>query len=235
MATLGIGLIGCGHIAQAVHLAVISRLAGARLVALAEPDARRREEAARRAPQAAADYHHLLAMPQVEAVVICTPTTLHAEVAIAALEQGKHVYLEKPLATGLDEAQRVLAAWRSAGTVGMIGFNYRFSPLNGAVRQYLVEKHVGELTCVRSVFSAAPHDLPAWKQARRSGGGVLLDLASHHVDLVRFFFEQEIGEVSAALRSQRGEDDSAVTQLRLAGRDTVTDVTLFQPSRSIYE
>jgi myo-inositol 2-dehydrogenase/D-chiro-inositol 1-dehydrogenase len=66
------------------------------------------------------------------------------------------------------------------------------------------------------VFSTASHPLPEWKQARRSGGGALLDLASHHVDLVRFFFKQEVQAVSAELRSQRAEGDSAILHLRLA-------------------
>jgi predicted dehydrogenase len=107
------------------------RLPDVELIALAEPDVQRRVEASRRAPGAAAygSYHDLLKMPEVEAVVICLPNALHAEVAVAALEQGKHVYLEKPLATSLDEAQRVVTAWRRAGVVGMIGFNYRFNPL----------------------------------------------------------------------------------------------------------
>ncbi|MCS6925822.1 MAG: Gfo/Idh/MocA family oxidoreductase [Candidatus Binatia bacterium] len=212
-----IGLIGCGRIAQLVHLDVLRRLPGAELVALADVDPRRRREASRRVPGTAAfaDYHELLARPEVEAVVICLPHALHAEAAIAALQQGKHVYLEKPLATNLDDARRVLSAWRDTGVVGMIGFNYRFNALYQTVKQYIQEGKLGELVSVRSVFSAAPRALPAWKQQRQSGGGALLDLALHHIDLVRFVFEQEVCEVFAQLRSQRSEDDSAVLHLRL--------------------
>ncbi|MCS6859689.1 MAG: Gfo/Idh/MocA family oxidoreductase, partial [Abditibacteriales bacterium] len=125
------------------------------------------------------------------------------------------IYLEKPLATNLDEAQTVLTAWRTAGVVGMVGFNYRFHPLYERIRQHVQSGKLGALVGARSVFCTPARPLPTWKQFRHSGGGVLLDLASHHVDLVRFFFGQEVREVSAALRSQRSDDDSAMLQLRL--------------------
>jgi predicted dehydrogenase len=218
MSALRVGLIGCGRIAQSVHLKILTRLPDVELVALAEPDAHLREQARRRAPSAAAfsDYSELLERSEAEAVIICLPNALHAEAAVAALQQGKHVYLEKPLAISLDEGRRVLEAWQRAGVVGMMGFNYRFNPLYHKVKQHVQSGRLGELVSVRSVFSTAAKTLPAWKQTRQSGGGVLLDLASHHVDLVRFFFGQEVSEVFASLRSQCSEGDSATLQLRLA-------------------
>ncbi len=217
MSSLKMGIIGCGRIAKLVHLNVLTHLQDVELVALAESDPQRREEASCRAPSAIAFacYRELLAMPDVEAVVICLPNALHAEVTVAALQHGKHVYLEKPLATSLGDAQSVLAAWQRAGVVGMIGFNYRFNPLYQAVRQHIHSGRVGELVSVRSVFSTAPRALSDWKQTRHSGGGVLLDLASHHIDLIRFFFNQEVRDVFAMLRSQRSEGDSTTLQLHL--------------------
>lgn len=218
MSKLKVGLIGCGHIVQATHLNVLTRLPGVELIALAEPDAARRQAAVRRAPGAVAlaTYQELLEMPGVEAVVICLPNALHPEVAIAALEQGKHVYLEKPLATNLDDGRRVLAAWRRSGLTGMVGFNYRFHPLYQAARRRVQSNRLGELVGVRSVFASAAQTLPDWKRTRASGGGVLLDLASHHVDLVHFIFGQEVRSVFAEVRSQQSEGDSTALQLRLA-------------------
>ncbi len=217
MPLLKVGLIGCGRIAQLVHLNILTNLPGAELVALAEPDPQRREEANRRAPWAVAvaDYPKLLAMPAVEAVVVCLPTGLHAEVAIAAFESGKHVYLEKPLAANLDEGRKVLEAWQRAGRVGMIGFNYRFNALYQNLKREIQSRRIGELVGIRSVFSAPMLNLPVWKQTRQSGGGVLLDLASHHIDLVHFLFEEKVCEVSAVIQSLRSEDDSAMLTLRL--------------------
>lgn len=217
MPPLKVGLMGCGHIAQLVHLRVLTRLPDVELVALAEPDPHLREQACRQAPAAVAfsDYPELLERSGVEAVVICLPNALHAAAAVAAMERGKHVYLEKPMATDIDEAQTVLTAWQRAGVVGMMGFNYRFHPLYQRMRQHIQSGRLGELVGMRSVFCTPARPLPTWKQSRHSGGGVLLDLASHHVDLVRFFFGQEVREVSVALRSQRSEDDTATLQLRL--------------------
>ncbi len=215
---LKVGVIGCGRVAQSIHLNILLSMAGVEVVALAEPDLQRRGEASRRVPGAPsyASYEHLLKLPDVEAVFICVPTALHAEVALAALEHGKHIYLEKPLATNLDEARSVLTAWRRAGVVGMIGFNYRFNPLFQTVRRHIQSGRLGTLIGIRSVFSTAARPLPLWKQTRQSGGGVLLDLAAHHVDLVHLFFGQEVRQIYAELRSHHSEDDSAALELRLA-------------------
>lgn len=218
MPTLNLGIIGCGRISQLVHLGVLTRLPGAELVALAESDSERRAAASRRVPSARvfADYRELLADPDVQAVVICLPTTLHAKSAIAALDHDKHVYLEKPLATSLGEGRAVLAAWKRAGKTAMIGFNARFHPLVQSAKQQIESGRLGELVGARLMSCSAARALPEWKQRRQTGGGCLLDLASHQVDLLRFLLGQEVREVSAQVSSQHSEDDTATLQLRLA-------------------
>src|SRR6185369_3910139 len=101
MPGLKVGLIGCGQIVRLVHLNILTRLPDVELVALAEIDPLRRESAHRVAPAAVCyeDPHRLLEQSDIEAVVICLPNALHAGIAAAALEKGKHVYLEKPVAT----------------------------------------------------------------------------------------------------------------------------------------
>ncbi len=218
MAALKIGLIGCGSIAQLVHLHILTRLPDVTVVALAEPDPQRRAQASQRAPQAVAfaDYRELLERVEIEAVVICLPNALHAEAAVAVLQRGKHIYLEKPLATSLAEGRRVLAAWRRAGVIGMLGFNLRFHALFQEAKRYVQSGRLGELIGARSTRSTVGQSLPLWKLKRLSGGGVLLDLASHHIDLVHFLFEPPVCEMYAELRSQHSENDSAMLQLRLA-------------------
>lgn len=218
MPPLKVGLIGCGSIAQLVHLNLLTRLPDVALVALAEPDPQRRQTASQRAPTAVAysSYEELLAMPEVEAVVICLPNALHAQAAIAALAQGKHVYLEKPLAITLSEGYTLLTASQRAGVVGMIGFNLRFHPLFQEARQLIQSARLGALVGARSIRSTRVQSLPPWKLSRQSGGGVLLDLASHHIDLVHFLFGQTVRGVFAELRSQRYEGDTAMLQMRLA-------------------
>ncbi|MBA2451182.1 MAG: Gfo/Idh/MocA family oxidoreductase [Chloroflexi bacterium] len=218
MSALRVGLLGYGRIAEAVHLPILTGLPGVEIVGIAEADPARRAEALRRAPRAvaSASFEHILCRPDVDAVVICLPPALHADAAVAALEAGKHVYLEKPIATTLGDARRVLEASRHSPAVAMIGFNFRFSPLYRAARREIQAGALGELVGVRSVFAASSRRLPPWKQTREGGGGALLDLASHHVDLVRFLTGREVREVFAAVRSQRSEADTATLHLRLA-------------------
>ncbi len=218
MPTLRLGLIGCGYIGVTVHLNSLRRSPQADVVAFAEPDEERRQIARRQLPQAVAfaDYRELLDQAEIEAVVVCLPNALHSEAAIAALQAGKHVYLEKPLALNLDDGRKLLEAWRHSGQVAMIGFNYRFNPLHQEVQRHLREGRLGNLLGVRSVFTTPPGRAPEWKQRRATGGGALLDLGSHHVDLMRFWFKQDILDVTATVKSERVEADTATLESRLA-------------------
>jgi predicted dehydrogenase len=140
---------------------------------------------------------------------------MHAAAAISAFNHGKHVYVEKPIASNLDDAQRVLDARRHSAKIGIIGFNLRCHPAYLQAKQQIREGRIGTLVGGRSTFCSALRSLPDWKKTRSTCGGVLLDLASHHVDLVRFLFDQEIREVAATVRSVHSEDDNASIELRL--------------------
>lgn len=213
-----IGLIGCGRIAERVHLDALARVSDLRVVAVAEPDAERRATAARRVPDATTyeTAEALLSDPTVEAVVIATPPATHADLAVTAFEAGKHVYIEKPVATRLDDAARVVAAQQAAGTVGAVGFNYRFHPLVEATRGQV--EHLGPLVAVRTVFTSAARTLPSWKTRRETGGGILLDLGSHHVDLVRFLTGDEVSTVWADVQDDPdAEGVTAAVTARLDG------------------
>jgi myo-inositol 2-dehydrogenase / D-chiro-inositol 1-dehydrogenase len=218
MSGLKVGLLGFGKIAQSVHLNVLMRLPGVELVAIAETDAKRRDEAHQAAPTAAlfSDYRETLRMPQLDAVVICLPNALHAEAVSAAFAERKHVYVEKPLATDLEAGRNMVAEWRRSGKVGMIGFNYRYNSLYRSLRQQLLSGRIGNPIAVRSVFSTVRSNIEGWRAERKEGGGVLLDLASHHIDLCRYLFGKEFVDVSASVRSVHRENDTAVLQMHLA-------------------
>ncbi len=217
-AAVGTALLGCGRISRLFHLPMLAALEGCVLRGVAEPDPHSRAAAARIVGDAVLvdDYESLLADDSVEAVVICLPSGLHAAAAEAAFAAGKHVYLEKPMATSLEEARGVREAWRSAGRHGMIGFNQRFDPLVRSARQAVAEGRLGETAGARIMLGSATRTPPAWKELRATGGGVLLDLGSHAADLARFVFGQEIASVSATIRSQRFEADTAALTMVLA-------------------
>jgi predicted dehydrogenase len=212
-----VGVIGCGSIARAAHLPLLRQLPGAIVVALAESDPLRLAEARRLAPGAAghSDYHELLGMSDVEAVVIAVPTAVHVHAARAALASGKHVYLEKPLAPNLEGAEELVAAWRAAGVVGMIGFNYRFNTLFERARRHVGSGAIGRVVSVRTVFSTSGRGAPEWQHSRRTAGGALLELGSHHVDLISWLLARDVRAVTADVWSRHGGADSAVLQLAL--------------------
>ena len=216
---LRVGLLGCGRIAGRIHLPALQNIADAEVVAIAEPDATCRQTARALAPRARLfpDFRELLAEVAIEAVVICLPPDLHADAVRAAFRRGLHVYVEKPLATTLEEGRAVVESATAAGTVGMVGLNFRYHPLVLALRRAVADGVVGEPVAIRSEFCAAGRRLPAWKRARGSGGGALLDLASHQFDLLGFVSGQSILDVDCALSSRCTEEDTAVAQLRLSG------------------
>ncbi len=228
LAPVSVGVIGCGRLAQAVHLNNLLRMHSVRVTALADPDPRRIREVKRMAPGATtySDYQKLLEKADVQAVLVCTPSGIHAEVGRAALEAGKHLYLEKPLATTLADADQIIASWRKRVSKAMIGFNYRFNPLHVEAREFLRKGRLGAVICVRTIFSAGGNELPQWKRKRRTGGGVLLELGMHHFDLVPFVIGSPICEVHAKLDSMRAQHDLACLTMRLRNDIPVQSVFL---------
>jgi predicted dehydrogenase len=219
-AEVRIGVLGCGVIASYAHLRLLRRLPGARLVAAAEPEPRARERAQRLAQVPLhARPDELLGRDDVDAVVICAPTPAHAELALAAAAAGKHFYLEKPIATSAEDATRVVEAAARAGLCTAIGYNRRLHPLYEQAREILRSGRIGRVRGVLMAFCepTAPEAMPQWKRRRGTGGGVLLDLASHHIDSLRWFLDDEVGEVAASLSSELSEHDTARLRLSMRG------------------
>ncbi len=218
MEQLSLGIIGYGSIASVVHSDALRRIPGVVVSAIAETDESRQAEAQKDWPSAhcCADYQELLDLPEVQAVIIAVPTALHVEVALSAIAHGKHIYLEKPLATKLAASQAVVTAWQESNIIGMMGFNLRFHPLYLELKQQIASGVVGRIVAIQSLFHTGGGRMPAWKKKRESGGGVLLDLASHQVDLLPMLFDSAIVSLTAQLQSQRTEDDNALLSFEMA-------------------
>jgi myo-inositol 2-dehydrogenase/D-chiro-inositol 1-dehydrogenase len=217
MPKVKVALIGWGRVARLCHADALASVPEITIVAVAEPDVTARRSALRQFPGARPfeDFQQILSSTEVDGVVVGLPTFLHAEVAIAAFRSGKHVYLEKPLALHPAEGREVVRAWRCAGTVGMIGFNFRHDLRYQEGRRRFLAGEVGRPLAVRTVFTTAPKAIPAWKQSRASGGGALLELASHDFDLVRYVCNAEVLDVRAELHSVEHEGDLARVALRM--------------------
>src|SRR5690606_15334956 len=134
-----VALLGSGAVAQVVHLPVLSRLPGVRLAAISDVDRPKAATIASRfgVPRVLRNDEEAFASDEIDAIVICTPSHLHEEQAIAALEAGKHVMVERPLA--LDEAgtERVLAAAEASGKALMVALNNRYRQDIGALLPFL--------------------------------------------------------------------------------------------------
>ena len=211
-----LGVIGCGAIAYWKHLRNAGRLRSAALVSVADPDRAARERAEKlTGVPALSSAEELLARGDVDAVIVSVPPHLHAEVVIAACEAGKHVYVEKPLAASVAEGTRIVDAARRARVTVMVGINRRYHPLSEQARKLLGAGRIGHMQAVQTIFCEPerPEAMPAWKRQRASGGGVLLDLASHHIDLLRWFLDDEVAAVYASLDSSRSDQDSARLEL----------------------
>jgi predicted dehydrogenase len=223
-----IGLIGCGLIARRAHLPAFAADPQADLVAVASGHVETARAAAEQfaVPRIYASWQELVADPEIDAVAICTPNALHAEITIAAARAGKHVLVEKPMAVMLAEADAMLDAARTAGVVLMVAHNLRFQPLYAEARRQLASGAIGRIFAARGVFGHAGPD-EAWGatsdwfwREETAGGGALIDLGIHMVDILRWFVGEPVVEVMAmTARAQKPTfaDDNAQVLLRFAG------------------
>jgi predicted dehydrogenase len=155
------------------------------------------------------DWRRLVDREDIGLVDVCSPGGNHAEVAIAALEAGKHVLCEKPLANTVDEARAMVTAAEAAagnGVKSMVAFNYRRVPAAAFARQLVAEGKLGAIRHVRAVYLQdwiTDPDFPlVWRlQKDQAGSGALGDIASHIVDLTQFITGQSITGVSGLLET----------------------------------
>lgn len=186
-----IGIVGLGRLGKRHAENLLQRVPGATLVAAASPVAAERDWA--RAAGVAAVYEDLpalLAHPGLDAVWLVTPTSLHAEQVVAALEAGKHVFCEKPLALEVADCDRVIeVARRRPGQVAMIGFMRRFDPGFAEARRLLDAGELG--TPFRLHFDAHDPIDPDGFFVRfaPTSGGLFLDCCIHDVDLARWLLD----------------------------------------------
>jgi predicted dehydrogenase len=227
--TVRVAVIGCGAIARRVHLPAF-KTAGADIVAFASRSSGSAEAASAEwgGGEITDDWRLVLDREDVDAVDICTPNRLHAEIAIAAAAAGKHVLVEKPMATSVEDADRMIAAAAALGVTLMPAHNLRFAPPLVAMRDAVAAGRVGTVTSVRSAFGHggpegwAP-DATWFRNPDEAGGGALLDLGIHMADLVRAVTADEVIEVAAFLSGAHpGNEDAAACVLRFASGATGT-------------
>nr|WP_307439773.1 Gfo/Idh/MocA family oxidoreductase [Bacillus sp. V2I10] len=130
------------------------------------------------------DYKELLLNKDIEAVSICTWNESHAEIAVAALEAGKHILVEKPLSISVKEAQKVQKAAEQSGKVAQVGFVRRFGSNTKTLKQFIDHGELGDLYYAKASILRRLGNPGGWfSDKKRSGGGPLIDLGVHVIDL----------------------------------------------------
>jgi predicted dehydrogenase len=185
-----IGFIGAGGIARH-QMGLIKKIEGAEVVAAAdihEPTLARAREMYQ-IPSLYTDYHEMLREENdIEAVSVCTPNGLHAENTIAALEAGKHVMVEKPMAMNAREAQKMIDAAKRSGKELVIGFQYRFGASSELLRQQVVAGELGNILYVRCQ-AMRRRGIPNWGVFGRrdlQGGGPMIDIGVHIIECAHY-------------------------------------------------
>ncbi|PTM59944.1 Gfo/Idh/MocA family protein [Desmospora activa] len=225
MESVKIGVIGCGSISIHRHIPEYFKHANAQLVAFCDVDEQRAQAAALEyGGQVYTDWRELLQQEELDAVSVCTPNVDHAPITIAALQAGKHVLCEKPMATSKEEAQAMVEAAKQNGVQLMIGHNQRLMPPHVKAKEILKSGKLGRVLTFRTAFS---HGGPeGWSvdgadswffRKERAFVGALGDLGVHKVDLLRWLLEDEVIEVAAftdTLEKKGDVEDNAVMLLR---------------------
>ena len=214
-----IGLLGTGAVAQVVHLPMLAHYRGARIAAVCDLD---RDKAAALAsrfgiPEVARADEAIFENPELDAVMICTPSYLHEAQCIAALEGGKHVLVEKPLALTPEGARRVLDVAERTGRSLMVALNNRYRADTLALKPFARGGELGDIFFVKAGWLNRKVRMtrPTWRHRRASaGGGALMDLGVQVVDLALWTLDYpKIDRVVAHLHRGEGievEDSAAL-------------------------
>ena len=210
-------VLGCGRIGR-IHAANLARHPQAQLVCVSDPDEAAAAAVAAETGAALRPLHEAVVAPEVDALVIATPTDTHADLIARAARAGKAVFCEKPIDIFADRVRSCLAEVEAAGVPLMVGFNRRFDPSFAALKRRLEAGEIGAPELV-TILSRDPAP-PPLDYLRRSGG-LFRDMTIHDLDMARFLLGEEPVEVQAAASvlvdpaiADIGDVDTAVVTLR---------------------
>ncbi|MBS7287575.1 MAG: DUF362 domain-containing protein [Candidatus Freyarchaeota archaeon] len=185
-----VGVIGCGKVAEYLHLPGYNSLSNVEVVAVADLNEERLEYVKRKFGVGCTytDYMDVLENPQIDAVSICTPPRLHKDMTVEAVEHGKYVLCEKPLATSTSEAYELLEEVGDSKFFVMPAFNYRFTPSVKMVNEIISRGKIGRVERVTVTFKS---DQRVWNAVTsfrfNEKSGVLSDLGPHVIDMLHYF------------------------------------------------
>ncbi len=222
MKKLKIGIVGAGRIGNVHAQSITYSIPEAEVAFVTDVY----EESARRLaekfgiPKYGSDYHLILADPEIDAVLVCSPTPTHAEIAIAAMKAGKDVFCEKPVDLTIEKIQETARVAKETGRKLQIGFNRRFDHNHGRVQQLAASGALGNVELIK-ITSRDPE--PPSPEYAASSGGLYIDMMIHDFDMAMFLAGCDVTEVYAMGTSlvdprigQAGDVDTAIVTLTFA-------------------
>lgn len=226
MSQLRIGIIGLGWFGE-IHAETIIGLPNLKLHALCTRNAERLAEQGRKfgVSKLYADYNDMLADPEIDAVSICTMWDQHTEPAIAALTAGKHVFLEKPIASTVEDARRIVEAAKTSKGILFIGHVVRFNPRFRMAKQAIDEGRIGKIVALSS-----RRNIPAaWTPTILTKIGPIVGDAIHDTDIMLWLTGERIVSAYAQTTSIRNlrHPDIGQTMYRFEGGATATLETVW--------
>lgn len=205
---LNIGIIGCGKIAQVRHIPEYAENKNCKLAGYYDLNTGRAEEVAKvYGGRVYSSYQELIEDNEIDAVSVCTANHYHAEITIAALNAGKHVLCEKPMATSLKECEDMVNAADKAGKILMIGHNQRLAPAHRRARKLVEEGIIGDIITFKTTFghsgpetwSITPGPNTWFFDKNIAVMGAMADLGIHKTDLIQYLTGQKIVETTAVM------------------------------------
>jgi predicted dehydrogenase len=227
---LRIGLVGVGAAAQVNHIPALRKVEDLELVALCDRDPEKVARVAQKfqVPRSYTRFEEMLSDDEVDAIDICTPNFQHAPMAMAALEAGKHVLCERPLARSAEEAAAMVKAAKKNDRLLMCAVQHRFREDAQLLRKFVQNGDLGDLFLAKAGWlrQRTEWDSDEWRRQRReAGGGVVLDLGFQMLDQALWIMgSPKVESVTASVhRRTKGEvEDSATAFLRLASGATLS-------------
>jgi len=213
------GLIGCGRVSPR-HVQSIAELAQARLVAVADVIASRAERVAQEQhAEAYTDYRRMLERHDIDVINICTPSGMHAQMTIEALQAGKHVIVEKPMALNLHDADRMIATARATGKKLCVVLQNRYNPPMRDLRRVVDENRLGKLLLGNATvrwYRPQEYYEDGWHGTWAMDGGALMNQSIHHIDALQWLMGEveSVFAYTATLAHTMEAEDVGVATLR---------------------
>ncbi|PJB00413.1 MAG: gfo/Idh/MocA family oxidoreductase [Ignavibacteriales bacterium CG_4_9_14_3_um_filter_30_11] len=215
-----VGVIGLGSIAQLVHLPNLVKLSNSEITSVSEIDKRKLNAIADKfsIPNRYSDYKELIDKSDIDVVIITTPTSLHAEIAIYALNSGKHVLVEKPFVRSFQEGIPVIEAAKKANKHVIVGMNLRHRPDAMLLKSVISSEEIGKIFYIKGGWIRRKSSEQDWfMKKEESGGGVIIDIGIVLLDLALWLLDYPKVEAISCqnfYQNTKNIEDSSISFLR---------------------